>query len=228
MSPGRKGSRRGNEGRGGEAGKETKALRLRANRRKGVDRRVVRVHPSASFKSLFPLQLTPRTAGGFLFRLPPSPVCLPPVEQPDGLALCVRCEVRVPERHLDALVPEQLLDGLERGAAHHEVTCEGMTECMTEPVRRDALRELGAPARVRDDVLTCFHSGTAARRKRSASSNERNSSSLTKSRLMGNACTRGARSRTSHSTARLTRFRSPVRWLLIDFFTRPEAQRVAR
>jgi len=72
-----------------------------------------------------------------------------PVEQPDRLALHIRCEVRVAERHLDALVAEQLLDRLERGAAHDEVAREGVAEA----VRRDALPEPCAAAGVRDDVL---------------------------------------------------------------------------
>jgi hypothetical protein len=60
------------------------------------------------------------------------------VEEAHGGAPHVRRQVGVPERHLDALVPEQLLDGLERRAAHHEVA----RERVAEPVRGDALREV--------------------------------------------------------------------------------------
>src|SRR5262249_39742479 len=50
------------------------------------------------------------------------------VEEPNGVAADGRREVRVAHRHGDVRVAEQLLDGLQGRAAHHEVRSERVTE----------------------------------------------------------------------------------------------------
>ena len=64
------------------------------------------------------------------------------IEQPHRVPLHVRREVRVAHRHVDRGVAEELLDGLERHAAHHEVRRERAPEV----VRREPLREAGLRA----------------------------------------------------------------------------------
>src|SRR5512138_203551 len=221
------------------------------------------------------------------------------VEEPHGVPLHVRREVRVAHRHVDRGVAEELLDGLQRHGAHDEVGREGVPEV----VRREPLREAGLRARPRHDVLyaavreprrgsqntygpfrcrcvlsvaiassesgtsrvrppfgvpswsrqsvrrttsrpttrsrssqrsasssptrrpvlsavvtNAFHSGAAARRKRSVSSNVRNWKSLYATR---SCFTRGACESSPHSTARLRSLRRTHRWLFTDFAACP-------
>jgi hypothetical protein len=117
-----------------------------------VSRRPVSVSRLSRFKSLFPLHLPPFSTGGLSCSDAWCPLGVPGrgrcrVEELQGLALQVRREVRVPQRHLGRRVPEQFL-GHERSAAHDELARERVPQV----VRREPLRGPCLPAGRRSPI----------------------------------------------------------------------------